>query len=90
MSENRFYARADTIALALEAQGRIRVRKAGHDRPGYEYDAHQRRIEILTFLREARAAERHGGATSESVVKEMRAAEAAEGLHVMRIAKYGV
>lgn len=90
MSDNHLYARADTIDAALEAQRRLRVRKAGHNRTGYEYDAHTMRTEILTFLREARAAERHGGATSESVVKEMRAAEVAKDLHIMRIEKYGV
>ena len=90
MSENHFYARADTIALALEAQGRIRVRKAGHDRPGYEYDAHQRRIEILTFLKEARAAEQRGHTTTESGANLGRALESAKELHKMRIDKYGV
>lgn len=90
MSGNHFYARADTINSALEAQGRLRVRKAGHNRTGYEYDAHTMRTEILTFLREARAAESKGNATIESADKLARAAEATEELHQMRIDKYGV
>lgn len=90
MSDNHLYARADTIDAALEAQRRLRVRKAGHNRTGYEYEAHTMRAEILTFLREARAAELRGNATIESADKLARAAESAEVLHKMRIDKYGV
>ena len=78
------YASAATIAQALDVQGAMRDGKES-----YERDARAKRIEIMRFLAEARAAERGGEQTAESVVKVLRAKEAVGELNDMRRDKFG-